>query len=61
MNPDDLALRAWRDSVGSFSVFHITALRESMRQKGLEQVKKFRWEKTVRETLALYEKVMREA
>jgi hypothetical protein len=38
-----------------------SALRDSRRQKSFEQGKKFTWEKTARETLALYEKVMREA
>ncbi|HLE29027.1 MAG TPA: glycosyltransferase family 1 protein [Anaerolineales bacterium] len=49
-SPDDIAealRRALTDS----------ALREAMRQKGFDQVKKFTWEKTARATLALYERV----
>ena len=33
------------------------ALRESLIKKGYEQVKKFRWEKTARETLTVLEEV----
>ncbi|MGH2524625.1 MAG: glycosyltransferase family 4 protein, partial [Anaerolineales bacterium] len=35
-------------------------LRDSMREKGLERVKQFTWEKTARETLALYNRVLEE-
>jgi glycosyltransferase involved in cell wall biosynthesis len=35
-----------------------SALRQTMRQKGLEQAKKFSWEKTARETLELYNRVL---
>lgn len=34
-------------------------LREKLRQKGFERVKKFSWEKTAQETLAVYEEVYR--
>jgi glycosyltransferase involved in cell wall biosynthesis len=37
-----------------------SALRESMRAKGLEQVKRFTWEKTVQKTLELYNQVLGE-
>jgi glycosyltransferase involved in cell wall biosynthesis len=37
-----------------------SALREAMRAKGLERVKQFTWQKTVQETLALYEQVLGE-
>jgi len=33
------------------------ALREGMRQKGIERVKSFSWEKTARQTLKIYEEV----
>ncbi|HCD37424.1 MAG TPA: glycosyltransferase family 1 protein, partial [Candidatus Omnitrophica bacterium] len=33
-------------------------LRESMRQRSLEQAKSFTWEKTVRETLGIYNKLL---
>jgi glycosyltransferase involved in cell wall biosynthesis len=36
------------------------ALAEDLRQKGLERVKQFTWEKTARETIAVYEKVLGE-
>jgi glycosyltransferase involved in cell wall biosynthesis len=52
-DPDDIAAALHRALTDS-------ALRDSMRQKGLEQVKKFTWEKTARETLALYERVLRD-
>jgi glycosyltransferase involved in cell wall biosynthesis len=32
-------------------------LRDNMVRKGLEQSKKFSWEKTVKQTLAVYKKV----
>jgi glycosyltransferase involved in cell wall biosynthesis len=35
-----------------------SALRERMKQRGLERVARFTWEKTARETLALYERVL---
>lgn len=44
----DALARALTDSV----------LRDSLRQKGLERVKLFTWEKTARETLALYNRVL---
>ena len=34
-----------------------TKLRNDMIRKGLEQSKKFSWEKTARETMEVYEKV----
>ncbi len=52
-DPDDLAdamRRVLTDSV----------LRDAMRARGLEQVKQFTWEKTVRETLDLYNQVLGE-
>jgi glycosyltransferase involved in cell wall biosynthesis len=36
-----------------------TALRESLITKGYEQVKKFSWERTAQQTLAVYESVLR--
>lgn len=35
-----------------------TALRDSLRQKGLERIKLFTWEKTAQATLALYNRVL---
>jgi glycosyltransferase involved in cell wall biosynthesis len=37
-----------------------SALREAMRAKGLERVQQFTWDKTARETLALYNQVLGE-
>jgi glycosyltransferase involved in cell wall biosynthesis len=36
------------------------ALAEALRQKGLARAKLFTWEKTARETIAVYEKVLGE-
>jgi len=36
-----------------------SVLRATLTQKGLERVKQFTWEKTARETLALYDRVLR--
>jgi glycosyltransferase involved in cell wall biosynthesis len=36
------------------------ALAEALRQKGLERAKLFTWEKTARQTIAVYEKVLGE-
>ena len=54
LNPDDI--EAIADALGR--ALTDSALRESLRQKGFERAKQFTWEKTARETLALYERVL---
>jgi glycosyltransferase involved in cell wall biosynthesis len=45
---------------GIIEVIRDKEIREALRKKGFEQVKKFSWEKAARETLKLYEKAVKE-
>jgi alpha-1,3-rhamnosyl/mannosyltransferase len=54
VDPDDL------DALGDAMLRVLTdsALRETMRTRGLERVENFTWDKTVQATLALYSQVL---
>jgi glycosyltransferase involved in cell wall biosynthesis len=56
VNPDDTEAI----SAALYRALSDSALRESLRVKGLERVQHFTWEKTARETLALYARVLQE-
>jgi glycosyltransferase involved in cell wall biosynthesis len=54
VDPDDASAMA--DAL--YSILTDTNLRATLRQRGLEQIRKFSWEKAARETLAVYDRVL---
>ena len=45
---------------GIYKVLSDSTLRDELRRKGLERAKLFSWEKTAKETLAVFEEVISE-